>query len=458
MLEAFRRRFLESRFLDEGQSVLVGYSGGADSTCLLDLLVKIGVPVVAAHLHHGQRPEADEEMENCAAFCDQLGVPFVTGRADVPRLAKDRGMGLEEAGRSARYGFFRQAAGQTGCSVVATGHTEDDQVETVLLNLGRGTGLAGLGGIPERRDGIIRPLLSFSRVQTLAWCQDHGLWFHSDPSNADLSFSRARIRHRVVPELELACPGLRHSVERLSRLADEEDRFLNGMAAAALEKAERRPNGALAFLTLDCEIELDQRELAVLPSVLLARALRLAAGALGGSLDYRQTEVAAAGVQSCGEGSVTSEGGEAVLSWGHGRVHAHSARPDVPFRWTLTVPGETISDEFGWTIFAHPSPDEDPRSAPEDLKAVLDARSLQGQLYFRTAQAGDVLSPLGMEGRKKVFDIMGEMGLTRAAKARLPLVCDMVGPVWIPGGPIADRVKVTAETLARLVLRLAPNS
>ena len=202
------------------------------------MLVQSGVDVVAAHLHHGQRAEADQESDRCAAFCAEMDVPFVPGKADVPAMAAALKMGLEEAGRRARYAFFEQAAAQTGCRSIATAHTRDDQLETVLLNMARGTGLAGLAGIPETRDAIVRPLLPFTREETRAYCDERGLWYHDDPANSDLSFARARVRHRVLPELRLCHPGCDASLGRLSHLAGEEDAFLDGMAAAALERCE----------------------------------------------------------------------------------------------------------------------------------------------------------------------------------------------------------------------------
>lgn len=435
-----------SGLIPAGSRVLVGYSGGADSTCLLHLLHLAGVDVVAAHLHHGQREEADTEMRLCEAFAETLGIPFISGRADVPRMARDLGIGLEEAGREARYGFFRQAANELGCNLIATAHTRNDQVETILLNMTRGSGLAGLAGIPEKRDEIVRPFLTVTREQTRAYCENEGFWFHDDPSNSDISFSRARIRHRVLGELRSINPGVESAICRLAAVAGEEDRFLNGMAAAALEQSEIPLNGDLRFLTTDVEVTFSRDQLSSLPPVLFRRSMRLMAGALGGSLDHDQTAILQAGIASDERGSVTAEGGEVVIEWTAETIGVRRLLPTAPYRYGLTVPGETISDEFGWRFVAYEEPYDGVAPVRASLDVRLNLKETKGTLYFRTAAPGDQMRPLGFGGRRKLSDMLSEAGLTAAARARLPIVCDMLGPIWAPGVCLEERVRPAENT------------
>lgn len=450
MRERLARHLSESSLIPPGVRVLVGYSGGADSTCLLSLLAELGVDVVAAHLHHGQRPEADIEQRLCEAFANEVGVPFATGRADVPRLARDRKLSMEEAGREARYGFFRQAAARLECGLIATAHTRDDHVETVLFRVARGTGLAGLAGIPERRDGIVRPLIPFSRAETHAFCEERGLWFHHDPANDDLANARVRVRKEVLPAMRAINPQADAAVARLAAMAEEEDRFLDGAAAAALERAEIRLNGELAFLTRDVEVAFDRRTLDHLPTVLLRRAARLAARALGAELDFDQ----AAAVLATPGGSVTAEGGSVVLEWDADALHGRVLAPTVPFRYPLTLPGETESDEFGWRLVAFPlhAPIHPPVRA--SLEVEIDRAATKGGLYFRGPAPGDAMRPLGFGGTRKLSDLLAEAGLTPAARARLPVVCDLVGPLWAPGVCLDERARPTGG--AAFGLRFEP--
>lgn len=444
MIDRFRRHIEASGLIAPGARVLVGYSGGGDSACLLHLMASLGFDVVAGHLHHGLRAEADRELKLAEAFCQDLNLPFASGRADVPRMMRELRIGEEEAGRKARYQFFAQAAFETGCALIATAHTRDDQVETVLMRVARGTGISGLAGIPERRQNIIRPLLPFSRAETRAYCAENGLWTHDDPSNENLAFARARIRLRVLPELRAIHPATDEAIVRLAALAGEEDRFLDGAAAAALERAESALNGDLSFLTRDVEVAFDRGALLHLPRVLLRRAIRLASGALGASVDHHAVERLIDALATEPRGSHTAEGGEIVIEWSDRLVHFRELKPAVPFRYPLTLPGETISDEFGWRFIAREGIPGVPIRA--SLETWIDLAKTRGPLYFRTAQAGDSMRPFGFDGSRKVSDLLSEAKLTQACRARLPIVCDLIGPLWIPGVCLDARAAASANS------------
>jgi len=454
VLSEFRASLQSTGLVPAGARVLLGYSGGADSTCLLHLMHEAGIDVVAAHLDHGQRPESRDEAERCAAFAESLGVPFVTGTADVPAIAKDFRIGLEEAGRKARYSWFASARSASSCSLIATAHTLDDQIETVLFHLARGTGLDGLAGIPARQDVIVRPLLGFRRTATRRYCTDRGLWFHDDPANADLANARSRIRAKVVPELEAAHPGAAQAIVRLAGLAAEETAFLNGVAAGALENAEVPLNGPLGFLTKDCEAAFDLAQLSKAPQVVGARAVRLLAGFFGAVPDFEGTSALMDRLAGS-EGSWTLEGGDAVIEWSDGVLHARKLNPDGPHRELLPWPGRLESDYFGWALESVEVAKDGYRRPRGALEAVLDPECIVTGLHLRAAAQGDTMTPLGMQGTKKLSDLFQESRLTAAARTRLPIVCDMAGPVWIPGIALAERVKITENSRQGLLFRLA---
>lgn len=456
VLDKLQGHLFAANLIPAGSRVLVGYSGGADSTCLVHLLAQLKVDFVAAHLHHGQRTDADKEMALSEAFCQSLDVPFVSGRADVPRMSRDLKIGLEEAGRMARYNFLNQAAKRFECDLVATAHTGTDSVETILFNLVRGTGPSGLTGIDSSRNGLIRPLLPFSRSETLAYCQENGLWFHNDPANESMDFSRARLRHRVSPELALVNPGYESAILRCASIISEENQFLNGAAANALERAEIPLNGPLGFLTRDAEVAFDRELIGSLPPVLFKRACRLAVSALGASIDFEQTEAITSGFGSGVSGSVTSDGGTVVAEWDEKLLHFRQLQPTEPFRFMLTCPGETESEEFGWKITAHHSPRTKKRNDRTALRVEVSIAKTQGELYFRSTQPGDSMQPLGFEGTRKLSDLLSEAKLTKAARSRLPIICDFVGPIWAPGVCLSHRIDKEPECERVLALEFEP--
>ncbi|MBX3096772.1 MAG: tRNA lysidine(34) synthetase TilS [Fimbriimonadaceae bacterium] len=435
----------------DGTRFLVAWSGGRDSTCLLHACVAEGLDVVAAHLDHQQRSGSEEEQARLGAIAESWGVPFLPGRANVPLMAEQGKMGLEEAGRLARQNFLERARIGTDCQWILTGHTLDDQVETILFRLARGTGLRGLGGIPARRDPYLRPLLKARRSETVSYCEQLGVELVEDESNSDLTFSRARIRARVRPELSLVNPAADEHIAALAELVGEEDRFLDGMAAAAMERCEISLNAHLRFLTDDCEVALGAPAFRAEPLVLQKRGIRLVLATLGAQPEAHHIET----ILREGTGSITTPLPSVVVKWDQDRLHFSVKSVDEPYRQSVPVPGELEAQGFGWTLTISHGSGAFPRD-PNRLTTGVAKSKVQGEIYLRPFGTGDKMCPLGAPGRRLLSDILSEMHLTEAAKRRLPILCDMVGPVWVPGGPIEDRVKIE-DGEPFWLCRLAPN-
>lgn len=456
MRENFRAFNARFELIGPEDRVLVGFSGGADSTCLLHLLHESGFDIVAATLHHGQRPEADRELEQAAEFCSRFGIPFVSGKADVPAMAADLGIGLEEAGREARYAFFEESARETRCTKIATAHTLSDHAETVLLNLARGAGMAGLAGIPVRRGNIVRPLLFARRAETVAYCQERGFDTIADPANTDVRFARSRIRTKVISELMAINPAFERAAARLAETAEEEDRFLDGAAAAALERAELHLNGDLRFLTLDAEARFDRAVLRHFPPVLLKRSIRLLAEAFGAKLGFELTQEMATAAAGYENGSMTAEGGEVIFQWDAESVHVHRLDAETGFRNPLAVPGEVLDEEFGWKLASRVEPAKLDPPARDAMQVQIDVDGFRGPLHFRSFQPGDSMLPIGGVGRRKLADLLSEAKLTLLARRRLPIICDIIGPIWAPGVALDERVRVSPGSDRALTMVFAP--
>jgi tRNA(Ile)-lysidine synthase len=397
------------------------------------VLVSLGYDCTAAHLHHGQREEADGELFGCRKIASEMGAQFLSGHADVPKIAREMGIGLEEAGRNSRYEFFERSALETGCDLIATAHTIDDNLETVLFHLARGTGMAGLRGIPVRRNNIVRPILCLTKAETLAYCEVHRLKTFHDPANDDLQFSRARIRHRVVPEMEMIGSAVARSVFRMCRILTEEDDFLNGLAAAALERAEDLENRELGFMTKHLEVILDRAIMTDLPPVIFKRGMVLASKVLGSPLESKHLAAIVEGVRNSRTGSVTAPQGRVVIGWTPKQIAIQGREETVPFNETLQYPGITESPSLGWKIDARLDQPLRNEAKRRSLIGQIRLDQIQPPLTFRSLIKGERMQPLGFDGHRKVSDLMAEAGVSELARTRLPIVADKLGALWIPG-------------------------
>lgn len=232
----------EKQLLAKGDGILIGLSGGADSVYLTYFLKSIqeryALRLYAVHVHHGIRGEAADADEAYAKkYAEQLGIPYESIHYDIPALAKQKGMSEEEAGRYYRYQCFRETAASRGCQKIAVAHHRDDQAETVLFQLLRGSGLRGLGGIRPCRDGIIRPLLVMSRQEIEQELTEAGISWREDASNRDVGYTRNKMRQQIIPYLqqEIQPQAVGHIAETAMQLQEAWD-YLHRQARMAIDR------------------------------------------------------------------------------------------------------------------------------------------------------------------------------------------------------------------------------
>lgn len=227
--------------LPKGAGVLCAVSGGRDSMVLLHLLKACGYAVSAAHLHHGLRgEEADRDQQFVKAYCKQENIPFYTARVNIGELARERGQSIEEAGREERRMFLQTTSLSLGGIMIATGHQLEDQAETILLNLTRGTGADGLRGIARRKGHYLRPLLTVSREEIAAYAEANHIPFVEDGTNCDVTYSRNRMRHLVLPQLEEINPSVCDTISRTAQIIAEESHLLDRLVVGMFPAEETR--------------------------------------------------------------------------------------------------------------------------------------------------------------------------------------------------------------------------
>ncbi len=467
VLDSIRRGSL----LRRDDRVAVAVSGGSDSVALTFLLHELarashrGWTVAGLiHVNHGLRgDEAERDESFVRALAARLGHPVEVGRVDVAAEARAARQSLEAAARRLRYRILEDAARRLDATVVATGHTLDDQAETVLLRLLRGAGLRGLAGIRARRGVFIRPLLDCPRRELRRFLAEHAEPHCEDSTNADTAIPRNLLRRDLMPVIERLAPGGVAALGRLAALAEADEAFLE---ARAIELA------ADVVLSDRNGVQLNRAALVGLPVPLARRLIRrlLEQGAPGTPPAARHVEAVrdlAGGGRQDGHldlpGVAVQVRGPEMWLWSRGHAGSREVRPGPgnakaacwPSR-TLDVPGEVEVPEAGVVLRATCSAAAIPASASGET-AVLQEGTFTRPLQVRNRLPGDWLRPLGAPGRRKLQDVLVDRKVPRAVRDAVPLVVDGRGHiVWVVGLTIAEECRVRSQAAGMVVLNVVP--
>jgi tRNA(Ile)-lysidine synthase len=403
------------------ETLVCALSGGPDSVALLDSLAALaprsGLRLVAAHLDHGLRPASAEDAAFCAELCGRLGVPLVSERADVRARARRERSGVEEAARLERYEFLRRVKQQQGAALIAVAHTRDDQAETFLMRLLRGSGTAGLSAMRARSSDLFRPLLAVTRQDVLDHLALRGLPSRDDETNADTSYTRNRVRRELIPYLERRFnPRVRAALARAAELSAAEADWLQELVPAPRLEA-------------DGSVALSAAELRAAPEALGRLRVRRALEAAGGLRGVSQVHVErvlrlARAPLGSGRGLALPGARSANLSFDRLRIGPRRERARE-YELPLDVPGRVRLPD-GLLLVAEPA--RAPAvSHPEG--AVVAAPS--GPLVVRTRRPGDRIRVGGRALSLKRYLIARRV--PREERARLPLVAAGREVVWMPG-------------------------
>lgn len=465
---AMNRLIDEYDMLPPGCTVVCAVSGGADSICLLHRLNQLRAirpfTLVAAHYNHhlrGAESDRDEAFvkrwvedwcgpDPAAGQVPLPAVRLITGGGDVSGEAKRLGLGLEETARRMRYAFLEEAARAVGADRIATAHTADDNAETVLLHLIRGSGLQGLTGIRPRQGRLVRPLLTTTRREIEDYLELYHIPHVEDSTNQDDAYTRNQVRHQVIPLLDEINPWFVPRMADTIRYLRSDNDYLSAQAAAVARRA--RPAG-------DGGLSISAALLASQPDPIAVRIVSCLLGRLG-EFQFRAahlTAVVALSRSPAPSGAVSLPHSLTARRVYGELILVRGARRSPPFApVSLSVPGEAVLPSIGWTIACRRAEaPEQPPDTPDHF--FLNPSRLTGPLVIRPRLTGDTIT-LPRRRAKTVKKLLIDAKVPRWDRDRLPLLADASGPLWLAGfGPDQGRLSSSgAPALEVIALRTAP--
>jgi len=457
VIDQVRQFIRRSRLLKPGDRVAVAVSGGADSVALLRVLVELrqelGIVLLVGHFHHGIRgAEADADQRFVQELAETLGLEVLLGFGNAPAFARDRKMSLETASRELRHRWFEQLIGGGRADRIATAHTLDDQAETVLMRILRGTGARGLAGIfPEQLEKhLVRPLLGCTRRQIENYLASIQQRWRDDSTNLDLAHTRNRIRHRLLPMLETDFNrGVRLTLADLAEVARAESEYwttevsllLPGMVCQGKPSRSGRSTSGKNSQTL----ALDLLKFRRLPLALARQLLHGIAQQFSVTLEFKHIQ------QLMDLSSDTSSTRKLLLPAGILVVRSFrelqftlrpEPSPNPDYRYSLSVPGEVSIPELGSIIRARTIDHRNLGTSGYNLDALLDRALLAPELTVRNWRAGDRFFPAKTRSPKKLKELLqaGRLGQRLSADQRKlwPVVESAGEIVWVRGFPVPD--------------------
>lgn len=463
--------FAQECNLDKKRPLVVGVSGGIDSLALLHLLDKSGFQVIVGHFNHHLREDADADAKFVAETARQMGHEFAGGGGDVAALAASEKLSIEAAARKARYQFLFDLAEKNKAQAVAVGHNADDQVETLLMHLLRGSGLNGIAGMRKRsylkqysrNIPLVRPLLDIWRVDLEKYCRDAGLSPRYDITNVDVGYTRNRIRQELIPILMEYNPQIKERLHGLTLaagnsleiLADSVDLHYQNELRSTGERFRGFDRQSLAESSEGMRIEIIRRavnELLPQNEDVDQAAYERAADLLSRSRQTSRTDMA--------DGLIAfTDVDRFYISFKSSHIRdARYPQLQTNHPLQLTIPGRVILDQE-WALSAawlEATAPLDPEAVKGDLSnVIIDADAVQTPLTVRKRTKGDRFQPLGLtHGSMTVGDFFSNSKLPVSMRADWPLVLSGNMIIWVAGCQIAEGVKIKKNSLRFVQLRL----
>ena len=469
MLERVRKSLRSECQIDPSITLVIGVSGGADSVCLLDILHKFGYRLIVAHLDHQLRTSSHQEAQWVQILAEKYSAEFKIKRVDVVKAASREKKGIEETARDERYRFLFSIADENQADAVAVAHQADDQVETILMNLVRGAGMDGLAGMRNRSLSsfhpsipLVRPLLSVWREEIIQYCDENSLAYAIDESNQDISYSRNRVRHLLIPYLMEYNPNIKQTISRmgsvlaadyelLKKLAAEAENeiSLNGLDRTFTFKLDRFASLELGIQRLIIKRILEKKNLQ--PQIINMHTIEKIQSFFCKEIQSPEMRVASglSVLRVKNKGIITLDADYFMdASW-----------PVLDQEISISLSNEIINLSRNFQLHIV---EMEKRGLTEDIhhnrdgfRAYLDKDTLVDPLQLRTWQSGDRFQPMGMRGKSiKMSDFWIDRKVPGRARHKWPLLFSGQTLAWVPGFQPSFHNCVSEKTRKVIVLSL----
>lgn len=419
MLNKVRAAIKDFAMFSGGEEITVALSGGADSMALLYALLELSdeynLKISAAHLNHMLRgEEALRDAQFVKKECARLKIPLEERSIDVAAFAKEYGLSTELAARQVRYAFLKECSK----SLIATAHTASDNLETVIMNLTRGTGIKGLCGIPPVRENYIRPLIYVTRAEVEQYCKEKVIDYVTDSSNLTDDYTRNVIRHKIVPVLKDINPLVEQSVTDTSRLLTQDNMFINDTAKICFNNTYK--NGVL-----------HTEELVELPTAVLSRVLRI----------FCERE----GIQGTDSGHIKTLCD--MVQKGFGRAVLPGKTTVELNKSALSVAKDSTEETVKFTVELTKTEIEKQQNVNNlFLKNAIDCDKIVGNIEIRTRKEGDEITLVGRGLTKSLKKLFNEEKIPLELRNIIPVISDDAGVIWVYGIGVNSRVAVGSKT------------
>ncbi|WP_102399467.1 tRNA lysidine(34) synthetase TilS [Haloimpatiens massiliensis] len=449
MLQKVLSTIDEYQMFKKGDKVIVGVSGGPDSMCLLHMLYllkeKLHIEIVVAHINHCLRGnEADDDERYVKEYCKKINVQYYSKRIDINSIALEQNISCETAGRDARYNFFYELKNKLVAQKIAVAHNANDQAETVLMRIMRGTGLAGAVGIKPIRDGIVvRPIIKLTRKEIESYCNDNKINARIDKTNFESIYSRNKVRLELIPYIEKNFNNdIVSTINRFANILFKDNEYIDLVASDKYKE----------YCTLEYGKIIVRKELFKEHEAILSRVIRIALKKLKGNLYNLETKhiYDIIHIQKGCTGKKINLPENLVATNNYGDIHMYvniSTVNKEKKELTLEMDKKYLIKEKNLYLKIEiQTKEEEYNLKGNNFTKYFDYEKVKGEITYRYRRQGDKFQPIGMRGTKKLKDIFMDLKVPKEERDEIPLICFGDEIAWVWGYRISEKFKIDKNT------------